>query len=175
VRRIWVIGVSGAGKTTVAAQLSARLGIPHTELDGMYHGPGWAEPDPAEFRAAVAEVLAGESWIVDGGYQRVLGDMVPEAADTVVWLDLPLRVTIARVSRRSLSRLVRRTELWNGNRESLRGLAWGRDSLIGWSVQQSRTYRRELPKLFGSPRMTGTRIVRLRSAGDVRRWLATVH
>ena len=39
--RILVAGTSGAGKTTVAAALSARLGIPHTDIDGLYHGPGW--------------------------------------------------------------------------------------------------------------------------------------
>ena len=67
----------------------------------------------------------------------MLGDLVPEAADTVVWLDLPLHVTDRRVVRRSASRMVHRTELWNGNRESLRGPFWGRGSLIGWSIQQS--------------------------------------
>jgi adenylate kinase family enzyme len=171
-QRIWVIGISGSGKSTVAVELARRLGVPYVELDGIYHGPGWSEPDPDEFKARVAGIVAGESWVIDGGYQRVLGELVPEAADTVVWLDLPLHVTISRVVRRSGSRLLHRTELWNGNRESLRGLLWGRDSLIGWSIQQSRAYRRELPALFRSSPMAGTRIVRLRSAAAVRRWLA---
>ena len=140
-RRVWIIGISGSGKTTLAAELARRLGVPHIELDAMHHGPDWAEPDPEQFRADVASVVAGDGWVVDGGYQRKLGTMVPEAADTLIWLDLPLHVSMLRTIRRSLGRVLRRAELWNGNRETLRGLCWGRESLLGWSVTQHRDIR----------------------------------
>ena len=100
-RRVWVIGISGSGKTTLAAELARRLGVPHIELDAMHHGPDWAEPDLEQFRAEVAAVVAGDGWVVDGGYQRKLGTMVPEAADTLIWLDLPLHVSMLRTTRRS--------------------------------------------------------------------------
>ncbi len=174
-RRVWVIGISGSGKTTLAAELARRLGVPHVELDAMHHGPDWAEPDLEQFRAEVAAVVAGDGWVVDGGYQRKLGTMVPEAADTLIWLDLPLHVSMLRTTRRSVGRVLRRTELWNGNRETLRGLFWGRESLLGWSVTQHRLYARSLPELFASPECAGKRILRLRSAKSVRAWLATVN
>jgi hypothetical protein len=79
-----------------------------------------------------------------------------------------------RTTRRSVGRVLRRTELWNGNRETLRGLFWGRESLLGWSVTQHRLYERSLPELFASPECAGKRILRLRSAKSVRAWLATV-
>jgi hypothetical protein len=112
--------------------------------------------------------------VVDGGYQRKLGTMVPEAADTLIWLDLPLHVSMLRTARRSLGRVLRRTELWNGNRETLGGLFWGRESLLGWSVTQHRIYEHSLPELFASPKCADKRILRLRSAKSVRAWLATV-
>jgi hypothetical protein len=173
-RRVWVIGISGSGKTTLAAELARRLGVPHIELDAMHHGPDWAEPDLEQFRAEVAAVVGGEGWVVDGGYQRKLGTTVPEAADTLIWLDLPLHVSMLRTTRRSLGRVLRRTELWNGNRETLRGLFWGGESLLGWSVTQHRLYARSLPELFASPECADKRILRLRSAKSVRAWLATV-
>ena len=173
-RRVWIIGISGSGKTTLAAELARRLGVPHIELDAMHHGPDWAEPDPEQFRADVASVVAGDGWVVDGGYQRKLGTMVPEAADTLIWLDLPLHVSMLRTIRRSLGRVLRRAELWNGNRETLRGLCWGRESLLGWSVTQHRIYEHSLPELFASPECAYERILRLRSAKSVRAWLATV-
>ena len=173
-RRVWVIGISGSGKTTLAAELARRLGVPHVELDAMHHGPDWAEPDLERFRADVAAVVAGEGWVVDGGYQRKLGTMVPEAADTLIWLDLPLHVSMLRTARRSLGRVLRRTELWNGNRETLGGLFWGRESLLGWSITQHRIYDRSLPELFASPECADKRILRLRSAKSVRAWLETV-
>jgi adenylate kinase family enzyme len=173
-RRIWVIGSSGAGKSTLAKALAARLGVPWVELDGLHHGPGWAEPDPAEFRATVAQQLARDGWVVDGGYRDKLGDMVPQAADTIVWLDLPLRVTVPRMLRRSVRRLWRRTELWNGNRESLASVLGGRDSLIYWGIKRNREYRQELPVEFAGPQYAGKLIVRLRTPREVRSWLAGV-
>jgi adenylate kinase family enzyme len=130
-RRVWVIGISGSGKTTLAVELARRLGVGHIELDAMHHGPDWAEPDLEQFRADVAAVVAGDGWVVDGGYQGKLGTMVPEAADTLIWLDLPLYVSMLRTTRRSFGRVLRRTELWNGNRETLRGLFWGRSRCSG--------------------------------------------
>jgi adenylate kinase family enzyme len=173
-RRIWVIGASGSGKSTLAMALAARLGVPWVELDGLHHGPGWAEPDPAEFRATVAHELARDGWVVDGSYREKLGDMVPEAADTIVWLDLPLRVTVRRMLWRSARRWWQQTELWNGNRESLRGVLGGRESLLYWSIKKHRQYRRKLPADLAGPQYAGKQIVRLRSEREVRSWLAGV-
>src|ERR671937_2952145 len=96
--KIVVIGTSGSGKTTVARELARRLGVPHVELDALYHGPGWAETPPEEFRRRVAAAMDGDGWVVDGNYESKLGDLVLRRADTVVWLDLPLRVALTRVS-----------------------------------------------------------------------------
>ena len=52
VRRVLVAGSTGAGKTTMARALSAARGLPHTEMDELWHGPDW-EPR-AEFAAGRA-------------------------------------------------------------------------------------------------------------------------
>jgi adenylate kinase family enzyme len=41
VQRVLVAGVSGSGKTTLAGRIGAILGIPHTEIDSLFHGPNW--------------------------------------------------------------------------------------------------------------------------------------
>jgi adenylate kinase family enzyme len=93
VRRVSVVGNSGSGKSTVAAALAAALGVPHLELDGVFHQPGW-EPLPADsFRAVVAAAVAGDGWVLDGNYSAVR-DLVWARADTVVWLDLPRRTVM---------------------------------------------------------------------------------
>jgi len=41
--RTVVVGSSCAGKTTFAAALSARLGVPHVQLDALHWLPDWVE------------------------------------------------------------------------------------------------------------------------------------
>ena len=105
-RRIAVIAsASGNGKTTLGRELAGQLGVPFVELDALVHGPGWVETPDAELRARVEPILASEGWVVDGAYERKLGDLVLRSADVVVWLDLPIRVWLPRLIRRTARRI----------------------------------------------------------------------
>ena len=160
---------SGCGKTTLARELAARLGVPHVEVDALNHGPSWVEASPAELRAGVEPLLEEDGWVIDSVYRGKLGDLVLAAADTVVWLDLPMRTWLPRLVRRTARRIIRREVLWNGNRESLRGAVWGRDALIPYALRTSGPRRRRYAiELAAFP------VVRLRSTGDVAAWLAAV-
>ena len=142
-RRVAIVGASGNGKTTLGRELARRLGVPFVELDALHHGPNWAEPPLEEFRARVEEATAGDGWVVDGGYERKLGNLVLDRADTVVWLDLPLPLILGRLLRRTLRRIRTREELWAGNRESWRGAFWGGESLFAWTIKAHYRRRRE--------------------------------
>lgn len=167
-RRIVVLGVSGVGKSTVARELARVVDGPHVELDAIQHGPGWTPPPAEEFRARVAAATAGPAWVVDGNYIDLTADVVWHRADLIVWLDLPLWVVVPRIVRRSTGRIVRRTVLWNGNREGLDAL-FGRDSLVPWALRARRRHHAEYP---GRMARAGVPWVRLRSAAGVARWLA---
>jgi adenylate kinase family enzyme len=167
--RISVRGVSGSGKTTLAAKLASRLGAPHIELDALVHGPGWTEASAEELVAKLEPLLAHDSWIVDGNYTSKLGALVSDRADLVVWLDLPLRVALARTLRRTLARIHDHAELWNGNTQTWRGAFWGRDSLFIWALRSHRIHRRGIPATVASEKL-----VRLRSAAATQRWLETL-
>ena len=169
-RRVAVISSASAnGKTTLGRELSRRLGAPFHELDALNHGPGWTEATPDELRARVAPLLAGESWVIDGAYRGKIGDLVIAAADTVVWLDLSVRIWLPRLLRRTYRRWRTQEELWNGNRETLRGALWGRDALIPYAVRSHVRRRREYPGALSQ-----YPVVRLRSPAEVERLLARV-
>jgi hypothetical protein len=168
VRRIVVLGVSGAGKSTLARELARLVDAPHVELDAIQHGPDWTPPPSEEFRARLATVTDGPAWVVDGNYIALTADVLWHRADLIVWLDLPLWVVVPRLVRRSTARIVRRTVLWNGNRETLSALV-GPDSLIAWAVGAHRRHRAEYP---GRLARAGVPWVRLRSVAAVSRWLA---
>ena len=158
---------SGNGKTTVARELARRLDVPFVEMDSLVHGPGWVETPDAELRATVEPILVGDGWVVDNAYRRKLGTLVLDRADTVVWLDQPIRVWLPRLTRRTWRRLRGREEIWNGNRESLRTALWGRESLFAWAFRSHFTAHREWPGILAP-----YRVVRLRSPREVDAWLA---
>lgn len=167
-RRVSVVGVSGAGKTTLGRRLGERLDVPSVELDSIFHQPGWQELPTDEFRRRVAEVVAGDGWVVDGNYSAVR-DLVWERADTVVWLDLPRPLVMRRVIRRTLRRTVTREELWNGNREPL--LAPLRldpeKSMIRWSWVNHGKYVERYAAAGADPANGHLRFVRLRTPAEV--------
>lgn len=172
VRRVSVAGISGSGKSTFGRALAERLGVPYVELDVLHHGPNWAEPSADEFQARVAAALADlpDGWVLDGNYRSKLGDVVLGRADTLVWLDLPLHVSLRRLWRRTWSRIVRREELWSGNRETIRNTFLRRDGLFAWALRSYRRHRRELPE--AAALHPNLRLVRLRTPEQVERFLA---
>jgi adenylate kinase family enzyme len=166
-RIVVVSSASGSGKTTVARALAARLGTEHVELDALVHGPGWIETPDDELRARIEPVVASAAWVIDGSYQRKLGDLVLGAATTIVWLDLPLHTKMRRLWRRTLGRIHGELELWNDNVETWRGAFWGRESLFVWALRSHFRHRRDWPRRFDGDR----RLVRLRSEEAAREWL----
>lgn len=173
-RRFAILGTSGSGKTTVAGEIAQRLGIPHVEMDALVHGPGWVETPDDELRRVIEPILAQESWVLDNLYLRKLGDLVLEHADTFVWLDLPLRVTLARLWRRTSHRVRGNVELWSGNKESWRTAFLGWDSLFVWAIRAYFRNRRQIPRRLRKPSLAHLEVVRLRSPAEVERWLASL-
>jgi adenylate kinase family enzyme len=166
-RKVAVIAsASGNGKTTIGRELARRLGVPFVELDALVHGPGWTETPDDELRARVEPIVASDGWVIDGTYRSKLGDLVIDAADVIVWLDLPIRVWLPRLVRRTWRRIRHRERLWNDNRESLRSVLWGGQSLFVWAFRSHFRRRREWPEA-----LRGFPVIRLRTPADVERFL----
>lgn len=163
------MGSSCAGKTTLATELADRLGVPHIELDALHHGPNWVEASAEELRAKIEAALDGQrGWIVDGNYGGKLGTWLIDQADTIVWLDLPLRTVMRRLWRRHRTRIRDRVELWNGNYETWRNAFLGWNTLFPYTIHSHFRRKRTWP-----PRFEGRPLVRLRTPDEVAAWLAS--
>ena len=162
-RRVLVLATAaGSGATTFGRTLASSRDLPFVELDAIHWQPGWAELDADQFRRRVEPIVAGDTWVIDGGYWGKLGHLVVERADTVVWLDFPRRVWLPRLVRRTLLRVVRREELWNGNRESVRNVFFSRESLILYALRNDRRRRQRYPR-----ELARFRVARLRSQREI--------
>ena len=166
-RRIVVAGTSGAGKTTVAVSLSGRLGIPHTDIDGLYHGPGWV-PRP-EFADDVAALVAGEEWVTEWQYSAVR-PLLLARADLLVWLDLTRAVVMRQIVPRTLRRRLRRVELWNGNVEPpLWTILSRRDHILRWAWRTHPKTPARIQQVLASADPPA--VVRLRTRREIHAWL----
>jgi adenylate kinase family enzyme len=125
--RVIVHGSSGSGKSTFSTALASVLGVACLELDGLYQQPNWTPLELEEFRTRVQTFVEQPRWIVDGNYSQVRDILWPRAT-TIVFIDLPRRVVMTRVTKRTTLRVVKRERLWNGNRESWRN-ALSRDPM----------------------------------------------
>ena len=133
-----VVGTTCSGKTTLARRIAQALDMPHVELDALYWGPNWSECPIDEFREAVRARADGERWVVDGNYGKVR-DIVASRATDAMWLNYSFPVVFWRALWRTSRRTASREELFNGNRESIRGAFLSWDGILAWVI---RTYRR---------------------------------
>ena len=168
-RRVAIIASAGGnGKTTLGRELARRKGVEFVEMDALVHGPGWTEISNDELRRVLEPIVQRDAWVIDGVYSHKIGNLVVDAADTIVWLDLPLWLKLRRIWKRTKHRIRNDVELWNGNRETWRNALWGWDSLFWWMVRGHFRHRRGWPRLFGGDR----RLVHLQSVGEANRWLS---
>jgi adenylate kinase family enzyme len=172
-RRIVVLGTTGAGKTAISRSLARRLDIPHVELDALRWDPDWTEVADDVFRDRVAHALAGEVWVSDGNY-GLARDLIWPRATHAVWLTYPFRTVMGRLLWRTIRRIFTREELWNGNRERFLSQFASRDSILLWALQTHWSRSNRYEGLFARPEYSHIDVVRLRSPGAARRWLQGV-
>lgn len=163
-KRVAIIGSGGAGKTTLARELSKPTGLPVIHLDRLYWNAGWVETSRDEWLERQNSFLAQEHWIVDGNYGSTM-DLRLEAADTVIFLDLPRLRCLWRVFKRRLEYHDRsRPDMTEGCPERLTGeflrFVWG----------YPKTRRPVILEKLGG--LEGKQIIRLRSVREVETFLA---
>ena len=163
-QRVSVVGNSGSGKTTLGAALGRAMGVPHLELDSVFHQPNWEPLDRDEFRRLVSEFVAADHWVIDGNYSSVR-DLIWARADTVVWLDLPRRRVMRQLLWRTIRRGALRTTLWNGNRERLTSLfkADPQESIVAWAWTRHHVYQQRYLAASRDPENAHLNFVRVRS------------
>lgn len=162
-RRVLVIGPCGSGKSTLARELAPRLGLPLVHMDQLGWQAGWVETEKAELAARVADAVAQDAWLIEGNYGSVLAPRL-ERADTVIYLDFPIRLCLWRLARRIWSHRGRsRPDMPEGCPERF-------DAAFFWYVMNWNSGPR--PRTEGKLKGYTGNLVRLRSPEALAAWRA---
>lgn len=114
-RKVAVFGNAGGGKSTLARQLAQLTQLPLYPLDVIQYKPGGGEVPQAEYLKAHTELLSRDAWIIDGfgcvasAWERF------SAADTLIYINLPLFTHYRWVTKRLLKGLSVNPEGWPEN------------------------------------------------------------
>jgi adenylate kinase family enzyme len=149
--RFVIIGTSGSGKSTFANALAKAIHCSFIELDQLYWGPNWTGASHEVFENAVRAATDGDSWVVAGDYSSVR-DVLWLRATHIVWLNFSRWVVFSRVVMRTIRRILLRTELWNGNRESVLSAFFSKDSVILYSFSTFTRNRRRYEGMRQDPK-----------------------
>jgi adenylate kinase family enzyme len=112
VKRVAVFGNAGGGKSTLARKLAELTHLPLYPLDRIQFRAGGGKVPHDEYLKAHAELLQRDAWIIDGYGCRKSAWERFASADTLVYVDLPLRTHFLWVTKRLLKGLSETPEGW---------------------------------------------------------------
>ncbi|GAA1251551.1 adenylate kinase family enzyme [Microbacterium phyllosphaerae] len=170
--RVLIAGVTGSGKTTLARRIAELWDLRHVEIDGLFHGENWT-PRPS-FLDDVRAFAATDRWVTEWQYtSKGTDEIMTPRAQLAIWLDYPWPIVRTRLLRRTLSRSILRTEMYNGNVEKpVWQLLTTRDpdrSILAWQKKTRMFWATQMPlRRERHPHLT---IVRLRHPRETERWL----
>jgi adenylate kinase family enzyme len=111
-KKVAVFGNAAGGKSTLARRLAQLTQLPLYPLDTIQYRAGGGKVPHEEYLKAHADLLSRDQWIIDGfgcvptAWERFA------AADTLVYIDLPLRTHYRWVTKRLLQGLFVTPEGW---------------------------------------------------------------
>jgi adenylate kinase family enzyme len=120
-KRIAVFGKPGSGKSTLSKSLASATGIPLHQLDSIVYKHNGDLVDRDTYDKAHGNILASESWIIDGFGPLPSFNKRLDVADTLIYIDLPYPLSYWFVTKRLLKGLFVKPEGWPDGSSILKG------------------------------------------------------
>ncbi len=97
--RIMITGCCGSGKSTLSRKVADRTRLPLFNLDMIWWRPDESHISREDFDRILAELTAGERWIIEGDYSRTYEARL-RACDTLIFLDYDEETCMAGLRQR---------------------------------------------------------------------------
>ncbi|HEB54777.1 MAG TPA: adenylate kinase [Gammaproteobacteria bacterium] len=120
-KKIAVFGKPGSGKSTLSKKLAAATGIKLHQLDSIVYKSNGEMVERKIYDRQHEDILSSDSWIIDGFGPVDSFNMRLEAADTLIYIDLPYAICYWLVTKRLLKGLFVKPEGWPGGSSVLKG------------------------------------------------------
>lgn len=164
-QRVAIVGLHGAGKTTLALALGKATGLDVFQTDKMFLRPDGSVMPPEDQRARLDQVLGKPAYILEGTRGWTFAPRLAHC-DTVIWVDIGfLRRVMNAVRRR---RRAFKAHHMTGARKPLHGARFW-----GWFFLGHLGERAAL-KAAISDRPAGVPLIHLRSLVEVQAFLVSL-
>lgn len=151
--KIVIIGNEGSGKSSLATELAAGLGVPHIEVESVSS-------------LELALPAASSGWVVEGMRRTSIRDHAIPAADLLVWLDLRrARVGSALIANAVIRRL--RSNRGDGMRSQSSFRREVRSALQ--SMRRHGTRRKRYRRMYEQAEGLGVDVIRVRTRRATRK------
>ena len=111
-KRVAIFGNAGGGKSTIARRLAELTGLPLYVVDMMQFRSSGMQVPRHEFLQAHADLLRRDGWIIDGFGGAAVAWERFAAADTLIYVDLPLLTHYIWVTKRLIKGLFANPKGW---------------------------------------------------------------
>jgi adenylate kinase family enzyme len=104
IKKIFILGAAGSGKTHLAKILSKKLKIPHHDLDDIKWKIKYTEKrNRLEKIKFIKKITKKNKWIIEGPYTSFIS-LAVEKSDLIIWLNLNKNTLGYRILKRYLRR-----------------------------------------------------------------------
>ena len=120
-KKIVIFGKPGSGKSILSKRLATATGIRLHALDLIEYKKNGDKVERATYDETHENILSTDSWIIDGFGPIESFNKRLDVADTLIYIDLPYRVSYWLVTKRLLKGLLVKPEGWPDGSSIIKG------------------------------------------------------
>jgi adenylate kinase family enzyme len=120
-KKVAVFGKPGSGKSTLSRKIASATGIKLHALDSILYKENGDLVDRSTYDEAHENILSSDSWIIDGFGPLESFNKHLEAADTLVYIELPYSISYWLVTKRLLKGWFVKPQGWPDGSSVLKG------------------------------------------------------